>query len=49
MYKIREMSPGEIADILPTVDKSGVEDAINYAEKHDISVGSNSKRVISKS
>lgn len=36
MYTIREMSPGKIAEILPTVDKEGVRDAIKYAEENEL-------------
>ncbi len=36
MYKIQEMSPEEITDILTTVDKSEAEKAIEYAKKHDM-------------
>lgn len=49
MYKIQEMSPGEIADVLTTVDKSEVKEAIEYAKKHDISVGFAPEKVVSKS
>ncbi len=49
MHKVQEMSPAEIADVLTTVDKSEVKEAIEYAKKHDISVGFAPERVVSKS
>ncbi len=49
LYKGQEMSPKEIADILPTVDKDEVEEAIKYAKENEISGGQNSQQLISKS
>lgn len=49
MYKIQEMSPEEIADILPTVDKDEVREAIKYAKENNMSVEQSSKRLVSKS
>ncbi len=37
MHKIQDMSPGEIADVLSTVDGKEVRKAIKYAEEHGIS------------
>lgn len=47
MYSIRGMTPGEIADVLPTVDEKGVKEALKYAEEHGLTgrEGSSKKAV----
>ncbi len=49
MHKDREMSPKEIAEVLPTVGEKEIKAAIKYAEEHEISKQKNSNQIVLKS
>lgn len=49
MYKIHDVGPEEIADILPTVEEDEVRKAIRYAEEQGIETEKTSEKPISKS